>query len=163
MPGRPAARELTSPVLHPRPPRACAGPTARTLGDVVRPRRAGPFCLVSRLRRLPLGLHGAPALGEHVRQAGCGHLPELLIVAQGGCQVPVFACGPETAREYGVGARTPARSGNTPANAGFVSAVTSGLPARPPGFQRDARLGHRLSAQFPAHHGCPPAAWPSPA
>lgn len=45
------------------------------------------------LGRLSLWLLGAPALVEHMRQVGCVHLSELLIVTQSGGQVPVFAYG----------------------------------------------------------------------
>lgn len=69
------------------------GTSGRTLGNVVLPLQAGPLPLMPRLGWLSLWLLGAPALIEHMRQVGCVHLSELLIVTQSGCQVPVFACG----------------------------------------------------------------------
>lgn len=96
-PAWPAAGRLAIPCKP-----QCAGPgnlgprlipAAGTLGNVLLSLQAGPLRLVPGLGRLSLGLLGAPALVEHMRQVGCVHLSELLIVTQSGGQVPVFACG----------------------------------------------------------------------
>lgn len=98
----PPAPPLGQPRAGPADPAPGLRPSARTLGDVVLSLQAGPLHLVPGLGWLSLWLLGAPALVEHMRQVGCVHLSQLLIVTQSGCQVPVFACGQGVTREDSV-------------------------------------------------------------
>lgn len=118
-----------------RPLKPCRG--ALTLGDVILPLQAGPLSLGHLGRLLWLLLLVKPALVEHLGQVGRVHLPQLLIVIQSCCQVPVLAC--KTAKEPSAHLRVGSSKPHHPAG---------GPPIQPLAFQHSSTVGKSVKACY---------------